>query len=317
MRIAFFVGAFPTISETWLINQVVDLRDRGIEIEVFSLKRGDTANISDRFYENNLSDCTHYLDMPEGKIRRIVAAVPKVLKMLVKNPMALARAFNVRKYGRQAMSGQLLFWTEPFVGKKFDLFHCHFGTVANRFLAIKYVLGLKQKMMTSFYGQDVSMIFQVKGEHFYDELKKECHTYVVMSEYMKQRLVAKGFDEKELHVISIFGIDVNEYSFRERTIKPGETVQMASVGRFVEKKGFDDLLRALAIVKAKTDKKFHCSIIGGGELESKLRAMAKELNVEDVISFNGYMKLEDIINYLLKMHFYLQPSKIASDGDQE
>jgi len=59
MRIAFFVGAFPTISETWLINQVVDLRDRGIEIEVFSLKRGDTANISDRFYENNLSEDEH------------------------------------------------------------------------------------------------------------------------------------------------------------------------------------------------------------------------------------------------------------------
>jgi len=316
-KIAFITGLFPAISETWMINQVAGLKDRGIEVEVFSLRRGDTSYISDTFYKYGMGNYTHYLDMPENKIRRFVAAIPKALHILTKNPMALARAFNIKKYGRQALSLELLFWAEPFVGKNFDLFHCHFGSVANRFLAIKYVLGLRQKIITTFYGQDVSKMFQVKGDKFYDELKKECDTFVAMSNYMKKRLVAKGFDEHKLHVLPIFGIDVNSYPFKERTLKPNETIQIVSVGRFVEKKGFDDLLRALAIVKTKADKKFICNIIGGGPLESRLQAMTKELDLQDVVSFKGYMKVEEIINYFLNMHLYLQPSKTASDGDQE
>lgn len=305
------------ISETWLINQVSEAIERGFEVEIFSLRHGDSNGVSDKFYEYKMAGHTHYLDMPKNFFWRFLAAVPKVVKILVLNPRALVRALDFRKYGRQALSLQLLFWIEPLVGKKFDLIHCHFGTVAARFVTIKRILRLQEKMVTSFYGQDVSMIFKMKGDKFYDELKKECDAFIVMSDYMKKRVVAKGFDEKKVTVIPIFGIDVNDYPFKEHQINSGEVFEMTTVGRFVEKKGFDDLLRALAIVKQKTTRKFMCNIIGGGELDSKLRDMAKELNVEDVVSFKGFMKIQDIIKYFLNVHLYLQPSKVASDGDQE
>jgi colanic acid/amylovoran biosynthesis glycosyltransferase len=110
---------------------------------------------------------------------------------------------------------------------------------------------------------------------------------------------------------------VGSVPFKERSLKEGETIHMATVGRFVEKKGFDDLLRSLAILKQKISRKFLCHIIGGGELDGELRALAKKLDVEDVVEWKGYMKLEDIEQYLLTMHFYVQPSKTASNGDME
>jgi len=37
LKIAFVVGVFPVISETFIINQIADLLDRGVEVEIFIL----------------------------------------------------------------------------------------------------------------------------------------------------------------------------------------------------------------------------------------------------------------------------------------
>jgi len=316
-KIAFIVDAFPAVSETWLINQVADLRDRGIEIEIFSLRPGHSDNISDRYYKYRMAEFTHYLNMPNNILHRLLSVIPKMLRLLIKAPMVLARSLNIVKYGRQATSLQLIFWAEPFVGKKFDLFHCHHGTAAKKFLDIRYSLGSRDKIITSFYGQDVSRIFKAKGDNYYDELKKVSSAFIVMSTFMKERVVAKGFDPSKIHVIPIFGIDVDLYPFKERTIKAGEEFKMVSVGRLVEKKGFDDLLRALTIVKSKANRKITCDIIGGGPLEANLLEMRKDLNLEDTVSFKGFMKIDDVIKHFMNMHLYLQPSKTAPNGDME
>lgn len=254
--------------------------------------------------------------MPKNIFWRCLLAIPKIFKFLFYQPSALIAALNFKKYGRDALSLKLLFWTEPFLGKEFDLYHCHFGQMANKFLVIKEILGIKEKIATSFYGLDVSSYTKQKGPRVYDRLKKECSAFIVMSNNMKERVVAQGFDESKITILPI-SIDTDSYPFWERSLGSDETIQMVSVGRFVEKKGFDDLLRALAIVKKKTNKPFKCSIIGGGPLEKELRDLSDALEINDIIEYKGYMKIEDIINYFQKMHFYLQPSKIASNGDME
>ncbi|MBI4812167.1 glycosyltransferase [Candidatus Falkowbacteria bacterium] len=315
-KIAFIVGKFPAISETFIINQVADLNDRGVEIEIFSFTEGVFENISQRFYDYEMVSKTHYLNMPENVFSRCLLAIPKIFKFLVHNPAALARVFNFKKYGRDALSLKLLYWTEPFFDKQFDLYHCHFGQIANKFLIIKEILGIKEKMTTSFYGLDVSSYTKEKGAGVYDRLKKECFAFIVMSNNMKERVVAQGFDESKITVLPI-SIEVDPYPFWERSLGPDETIQMVSIGRFVEKKGFDDLLRALAIVKQRTTKLFKCHIIGGGPLEAGLKKMTNELNLGDAVEYKGYMKIEDIIKYFQDMHFYLQPSKTAANGDME
>ncbi len=317
-KIAFVVSMFPVISETWLINQVANLMDHGIEVEIFSFRKGQASNISQRFYDYSMASRTHYLQTPRNFVKRFLLVIPKLLHLALVKPGSLYSVLNFKKYGQAAWSLRLLFWVEPFVGKKFDLVHCHFGLAADDFLDVKEILGSKQKIVTTFYGLDVSKVFNdYPGEDVYKRLKKESSAFIVMSDYMKKRIMAQGFDEKKIHILPIFGIDVNDYPFKERTIEPNEVVRMVTVGRFVEKKGYDDLLRAVAIVKEKTNKKFMCNIIGGGALESKLHTMTKELGIEDVVSYKGYMKIDDIIKYFLNMHLYLQPSKIASNGDQE
>lgn len=318
LKIAFVVGKFPATSETFIINQVADLIDRRIQIEIFSMKRGHAKAISERYYKYEMGNFTHCLDMPKNWILRIILAIPKIVHVLFSRPSILLKVFNFKKYKKNALSLKLLFWVEPWLGreKEFDLIHCHYGPIANKFLIIKEILNIKTKIITTFYGYDVSMQFKQKPANFYDQLKKESALFLVMSNNMKERIVAYGFPPEKVQVLPI-SIDVESYPFSERNLKPGQTISIISVGNFVEKKGFDDLLRALAIVREKTKKPFKCIIVGDGPLREKIYHLSEELKLKNLVEFKGFMKIEDIIKLFGQMHFFVQPSKTAKDGDME
>lgn len=316
MKIAFVVGAFPVISETFVINQVADLMDRGIDVEVFSFGKGDRENISLRFREYGMSEIVHYLEMPQNYVRRFLSALPKLMRILREDRRLLRRIFNFRRHGLRVLSLRLLFWVEPFIGKQFDLVHCHFGTVANSFLVIREILGLRQKLVTTFYGYDASLVFREEPLDFYDGLRRQCSLFLVMSHDMKNRLVEHGFDRDRIRVLPV-SIDVESYPYKERQLHDGEPVRIMSVGRFVEKKGFDDLLRALALIKKRTRRPFRCSIVGNGPLREDLRSLTESLGVQDVVEYKGYMSIEDVISSFMDTHVFVQPSKTALNGDME
>lgn len=316
-KIAFIVREFPIISETFIISQVTDLIDREIDIKVFSFEKGDKENVSRKFDEYNLLERVHYLNTPGNYVKRFLFAIPKIVHIFFTRPVLLFKMFNLnKKYGRNALSLQLLYWIEPFINKKFDLIHCHFGNAANDFLIIKEILGLRQKIVTTFYGFDVSLFFKQKPANYYDKLKEVSSLFLVMSRNMKERLVEKGFNQNKIRILPV-SIDVESYPYNKRIFHDGELFKIVSVGRFVEKKGFDDLLRAIAIVKEKSKRLFRCYIIGNGTLKDELFNMTERLNLNDVVEFKGYMKVEDIINYFLNVHLFVQPSKTARNGDME
>jgi len=316
-KVAFVVGTFPVISETFIIDQIGDLRDLGLDIEVYTFRDGSTENVSDRYVNDKMGEMVHSLAMPKNYLKRFIKAIPKFTRILFANPLAAFRTLNIFKYGSLSYSLQLIFWVEPFIGLDADLVHCHFGTIANHFLTIKEVLGLKQPFVTTFYGYDISQVTKQKGERYYDLLKQESALFFSMSENMKERMVEQGFDASAIEVLPI-SVDVASFPFSRRALKENETVEILSVGRFVEKKGFDDLLKALVIVKERSKRKFMCHIIGGPkDKEKELRELAEQLGVSGVVEWKGYVKKEEIVEYLMKMHLYVQASKTAANGDME
>lgn len=315
-RIAFFVGTFPAISETWLINQIADLLDRGIDVRIYAFGGGKVEHVSDRFFSYRMSERTTYLAMPGSWISRIFLAIPKLARLALFHPRAALAVLNPKRFGRNALSLKMLFWTAPVVGLEADIVHCHFGTVANRVLGIRDVLGMAQPLLTSFYGLDVSHVPQAKGKVYYDRLKGACDHFIVMSNNMKERVAALGFEAKKLTVLPI-SVEVGAYPFRERSLDGDRPIRMLCVGRFVEKKGFDDLLHAIALVRGRTSKKIELTIVGGGELEGEHKELAKRLELSSIVRFAGYMKVQDIVELSLASDLYVQPSKTAKNGDME
>src|SRR5687768_12618447 len=61
MRVAFVLKKFPVISETFILNQITDLIDKGHEVAIFSLTKGDFSRVHADFIQYNLEKRTSYL----------------------------------------------------------------------------------------------------------------------------------------------------------------------------------------------------------------------------------------------------------------
>lgn len=88
-----------------------------------------------------------------------------------------------------------------------------------------------------------------------------------------------------------------------------------SVCRAVEKKGLDDVLRALAKLPGTLDWRFvH---VGGGALIARLKALATKLSIADRVDFRGALPKEEVAKAYAEADIFVLASRIAKNGDRD
>lgn len=92
-------------------------------------------------------------------------------------------------------------------------------------------------------------------------------------------------------------------------------VHLVSVGRAVEKKGYDDLLNALKRLPENLNWRF--THIGGGELAEVLKKQAVDLGLEKRIEWRGAQPREEVIATCQQADLFVLPSKLAKSGDRD
>lgn len=117
------------------------------------------------------------------------------------------------------------------------------------------------------------------------------------------------------------GLDLTRFpEFADRShVRDGSDaaapVEILSVGRAVAKKGYDDLLAALAGLPE--DLHWRFTHIGGGPLLGELRALAQKLGIADRIDWRGALPQHDVLAALKAADIFVLASRIAEDGDRD
>jgi glycosyltransferase involved in cell wall biosynthesis len=94
-----------------------------------------------------------------------------------------------------------------------------------------------------------------------------------------------------------------------------DAVRLISVGRAVDKKGYDVLLAALAELPPTLYWRFvH---IGGGELHEALQRQARDLGLDDRIDWLGALPQTEVLARYRSADLFVLPSKISADGDRD
>ncbi|WP_278923444.1 glycosyltransferase family 4 protein [Pseudophaeobacter profundi] len=94
-----------------------------------------------------------------------------------------------------------------------------------------------------------------------------------------------------------------------------DPLKLMSVGRLVEKKGFDRLISALALLPAELD--WHWIHIGGGDLGSQLQDMARQAGIAQRITWRGACDQPEVIAEMRASDLFVLPSRVAADGDRD
>ena len=321
MKIAFFVSKFPFLTETFILNQITGLIDRGHTVHIYAGKLGNHTTIHSNIERYDLSSKTFYhggsyLNIPKNPFTRVLKSVAILMNHRLSSP--LLKSLNITRFGRKATSLSLFYSTHLFLHKRidaYDIIHCHFGTNGILAAQLKHLGVIKGKLITSFHGYDVSKYPKNNGFDVYDCLFKEGDLFLPISNRWKEQLIALGCPAEKT-IVHRMGIDTRTFSFRPRTFRPSEKIYLLTVGRFVEKKGVAYSIRAVASLLHKYPQ-VEYRIVGDGLLRPELSRMIQGAHAGEQIKLLGWRTQEDIVKLMQEAHIFLAPSITSNTGDQE
>lgn len=134
----------------------------------------------------------------------------------------------------------------------------------------------------------------------------------VVTPLSREMGIVLGFTEEQADRYTVpLGVDVEAISSTVgvRTPKPDE---LLFVGRLVEKKGVDVLLRALAYVPGT-----RLDIVGDGPDRTALEKLASTLGIDDRVHFLGRRTTEQVHNHFKTARAIIIPSRVGRAGDKD
>lgn len=194
-----------------------------------------------------------------------------------------------------------------------DILHAHFGPNG---VGIAPYRTQERKLVTSFYGYDASRLVK-ENESMranYQHLFEQGDLLLVEGPAMKQKLLQLGCPESK---ISIQRIAIDTSRITPSYPDTDSPLRVLMVGRFTEKKGLPDGIRAFATAFADTNAKLR--IVGGEDEygQERLASIANEMGVREQITFTGYLDYDEYLAEIHNCSILLAPSKRAESGDSE
>jgi colanic acid/amylovoran biosynthesis glycosyltransferase len=210
-------------------------------------------------------------------------------------------------------------WSEKLVRglkqTKPALMHCHFGPDGVR--AMQLAKKLAVPFLVTFHGYDATITPEFARDWRHrmflrqrSVLARRASKFVAVSKYIKSKLVEQGFPEEKV-VVHYIGVDTD--FFRADASMVREPVVLF-VGRLVEKKGCEYLIRAMARVQAACPD-VRLVVIGEGPLRTKLERVAQQNSPNT--TFLGAQSPKGVREWMNRASVFCVPSTTASNGDQE
>lgn len=282
--IAFVVWFFPKLSETFILNQIVQLKKLGYQIQIFAVKDP----------------------------RKELAKEDNEFEYVVHKDVEKYRLLNLVKYGSPKKIFILL--KQGIRNKEIDVIYFQFPDLAAEILRYGE---LNYPNISLFH--DIPKV-EKKGlinlQKKYKIVFKKSTLILAISEFAKNELIKLGCKK---HKILIHHMGTDPKIFKPPKSKiPLRPFKFVMIGRFVEKKGFIYGIRAFyRILKNHPNRRLRLLIIGDGILHDILYKEVEHLKLKKHIDFLGKVSQEKVIKILQSSHCLICPSITTREGKRE
>ena len=218
------------------------------------------------------------------------------------------------------VSGRSSTLDRAIIEEKIDLLHAHFGVEG--LYALPFALRHRLPLITTFWGFDATMSRRhllssgkpawIRYALLADRLRRRGTLFIAVSEFLRNRLIGSGFPPDRT-IVHYNGVDVAAFA-PARHDPEGQTI--LSVGRLVEKKGLEYLIKAFALVAPQATEA-RLAIAGEGPLRRPLERLTAECGLTSRVTFHGSLPHRAVAGLMQKSSIVCQPSVTAADGDSE
>jgi len=303
MRLAVFADSFPVLSETFVVNEIRALRRLGHDVLIVAGRPGKDVEQPD-----GVGDRVLHLDgLP------VLARLRDTFWLLARHPRGCVRDLRDRGRWRPKEQPRRLSALAPAVralqSHRSTHLHAHFAAHgALDALRAGRILGLPVSVTAhafEIFRFDLNLV------------EKLCRADLVTSgcDYNVRHLRSLVADEhaQRIHKI-VMGVDGTE--FRRRTPYAGGT-HVVAVGRLVEKKGFADLIDAVALSRASGGSLPRVTIAGEGPLRPDLEGRIAARGLGGCVELVGARTPDQVRELLEGAAVAVMACVVSADGDRD
>lgn len=282
MRVAIVVPQFPQLSETFIVNKVLGLVDRGVDVHVVCgpTPEGNWQAFGECHRVGELADRVHVAPALGRSLSSLRSAGASAYDLLSNNRSAARRylgdaAASLTRRLRDLAVDAPLIQLDP------DVVHFEFGALAPARMKIRDRLGVA--VTVSFRGYDINYA-GLDDPHFYDPVWAGADGIHVLGEALWRSALRRGAPPDLPHTSIPPAIDtsrINPVPTRPGTVgTAANPLRVLSVGRLHWTKGYEYALEAIAALRADgLDVEYR--IVGDGDLLAAVAFWRHQLGLDE------------------------------------
>ncbi|MGH8966799.1 MAG: glycosyltransferase, partial [Actinomycetes bacterium] len=320
-RVIYVVRSWPRLSQTFIVNEVLALERRGVDLVVFSLVRSGEDRVQPQVADVRAP--VHYLEdepLPlAARVRRQLGwfrAAPvryaRVLWFCLRNP-GLAAGYgecSTLDGFRHAVRIVAMLDDMRRAGQEPVHVHAHFahdpalvGMLVARLSGLPFSFTAHARDLVEIPGSSLAA------------RTAEATAVVTCCEanaaYIDSAVPMAG---RPPVLVIHHGVELARFTPARKP--PATLPSLVSVGRLVEKKGYADLLHALARLKA-TGAPFSCRIYGDGPLRAELTGLRDCLGLQQQVELVGARSTGEIVAALRGADAFVLTPRVVEGGDRD
>lgn len=310
LKVCYVLKRYPRLSETFIVNEMTELRRQGVDITIVAQKDAGEEIVHEKvkalhapiIYLPSVSS----LSLKNWSIRHLERYSMEASDLGLASLQGALSSQDYATWIHMAMVAPLM------KSLGINHIHAHFATWATT----------AASFLSDFTGIPFSFTAHAKDIYHESVNKKvlakkieKARFVITVSEFNRRYLEALIRDEgRRGRVIRLYnGIDLDQFrpSGEEK-----EVDLLVGVGRLIQKKGFEYLIKACKVLDER-GRAFQCMIIGEGEERNALEKMVVQSSLGGKVTFLGAQPQSEVKRILKKASIFVLPCIIGDDGNRD
>lgn len=311
---------YPRISETFISNEIKLLEEMGFTIHIYSM-RAPRESFSHESIKDIKAKVTY---LPSSMIFGLPALLWHNIRLFMRMPKRYLKCLKLMKtrfklapkkhtWIKHMLQGGYIM-QKSVIDDGVDIGHLH-GHFAHTPTTVTMYAAELADVPFSFTAH-AKDIYTQDPRRFQDKIDR-AEFVVTCTKYNERYLSKVSPNGKPIHCV-YHGINLDLFSPNGRSTEAKPPYNILTVARFVEKKGLDTVLHALAKLRDE-GVPFTYTLVGEGKAKfnRKIQQLIKELHLEDVVTMPGTITHDEVIRLLGEADCFTLGCREAEDGDRD
>ncbi len=303
-RLAYLMGTFPALTETFIIGEIQALRAQGVELHLFALCRPEGVHQmpegADLAANTRYSPSFVSWDLWGPNLRALRRSPARYLRILgsllartLLNPIHCIKSLG--------LFPAAVAFAEVIRERGIEHIHAHWATYpATAAYIISRLLDIPYSLTAHIY--DATLIRAMMREKF-----RQAEFVVTCTRWNRQLITAIVPEAKAKILVNYHGISLDKFVPNGRRVSQNQdNFHILSCGSLYPRKGFPDLLEACRFLRDR-GWKFQCTIIGEGPLRSQLEGFIRKHHLTGYVQLRGALPQKEVIQHYRTADLFVLP----------